>query len=287
MKRVGESENRLQRTLAERVTITGTGLHSGERSVVVLHPAEEDTGIVFSSNGRRLAGLATHVVDTSRGTTLGCGELRFRTIEHLMAAISGLGIDNVLVEVEGPELPALDGSSMPYVEAISAAGTVELSKRLNLLKLREPIWVKRGDSFILAVPSDSLRITYVLSYNHPLIGSQTASFDMIEGTFEKEIAAARTFVMYEEIAGLVSQDLAKGGSLSNAIVVWQDKLSSELRFDNELARHKVLDLIGDSALAGGRLAADIVAVKSGHTLNVEFARAVIEHIASGESREAA
>jgi UDP-3-O-[3-hydroxymyristoyl] N-acetylglucosamine deacetylase len=126
-----------------------------------------------------------------------------------------------------------------------------------------------------------------MKYNHPLIGTQSVTFELSESSFSQEIAPARTFVMYEEISGLVSQDLAKGGSLSNVIVVWQDKLSSGLRFPDELVRHKVLDLIGDVALAGGRFNAEIVAVKSGHALNVQFAQKLMAHVANGESREAA
>jgi UDP-3-O-[3-hydroxymyristoyl] N-acetylglucosamine deacetylase len=269
------------------VTISGTGLHSGDRTVVVLHPAEEDAGIVFGGSGERVAGLAANVVETSRGTTLGCNGTRFRTVEHLMAALHGLGIDNSYVEVQGSEMPALDGSSMPYVDAICSAGTVTLSKRRTVLKLKEPIWVKRDGSFILAVPSDRLKITYVMSYEHPLIGTQTATFVLTESNFRRHIAPARTFVVYEEIAGLVSQQLAKGGTLANAIVVWQDRLSADLRFPDELARHKVLDLIGDLALVGGKLAAEIVAVKSGHALNVEFARELTAHLSTKESKEAA
>jgi UDP-3-O-[3-hydroxymyristoyl] N-acetylglucosamine deacetylase len=204
-----------------------------------------------------------------------------------MAALSGLGIDNSYVEVQGPEMPALDGSSMPYVDAIRSVGTVALSKESNVLRLTEPIWVKHNGSFILAVPSDRLKITYVMSYEHPLIGTQTATFVVTEASFSEQIAPARTFVMYEEIAGLVSQQLARGGSLANVIVIWQDRLSSDLRFPDELARHKVLDMVGDLALVGGKLAAEIVAVKSGHALNVAFAQKVTAHLATDENKEAA
>ncbi len=267
--------------------ISGTGLHSGDNAVVVLHPAEVDTGIVFGGSGERVAGIAANVVETSRGTTLGRNGTRFRTVEHLMAALHGLGIDNSYVEVQGSEMPALDGSSMPYVEAISSAGTITLDKPRNVLRLKEPVWIKRSGSFILAVPSDRLKITYVMSYKHPLIGTQTATFVITESNFKRKIAPARTFVMYEEIAGLISQELAKGGSLQNAIVVWQDRLSSDLRFPDELARHKVLDLVGDMALVGGKFAAEIVAVKSGHAMNVEFARKLTTYLSADENKEAA
>jgi len=288
VKRLGLNGNNWQRTLAERVTIRGTGLHSGDRCVVVLHPAAEDVGIVFAGNGERIAGVAANVVGTARGTTLGRNGTRFSTVEHLMAALHGLGVDNSCVEVQGTEMPALDGSAMPYVDAIRGVGTVELPKQRRLLTLHEPVWITGDGSFILAVPAKRLRITYVMRYDHPLIGTQTATFVITESNFRNHIAPARTFVMYEEIAGLVSQKLARGGSLSNAIVVWQDRLSSDLRFPDELARHKVLDLTGDLALLGGRLAAEIVAVKSGHALNVEFVRRLTDYLSEEENaREAA
>jgi len=281
------NSDNFQRTLAEPVTISGTGLHSGDSVKVILHPAEEDVGIVFAANGQRVAGLAANVVETARGTTIGLNGARFRTVEHLMAALHGLGVDNSYVEVQGSEMPALDGSAIPYVDAIGAAGTVELSKRRNMLSLQEPVWVEGKDSFILAVPSNQLKITYIMRYEHPLIGRQTATFILNESSFKQEIAPARTFVVYEELPGLVSQHLAQGGSLANTIVIWRDRLSSDLRFPDELARHKVLDLVGDLALLGGRIAAEILAVKSGHALNVEFVRKLTEHLATGENREAA
>lgn len=279
--------NNLQQTLAQQVKISGTGLHSGGLCEVILHPAEDNAGIIFTGNGERVAGLAANVVETARGTTLGFNGTRFRTIEHLMAALYGLGIDNLYVEVNGPELPALDGSSMPYVDAILSAGAVTLTKSRNLLKLTAPVYVKRNDSFILAVPSDTFKITYVLKYEHPMIGTQTAAFELSEDGFARDIAPARTFVMYEEIAALISQQLAKGGSIANAIVVWQDRFSSDLRFRDELVRHKVLDLVGDLALVGGKISAEIVAVKSGHALNVEFAQELTKHFSDGETMQAA
>ncbi|HOM72306.1 MAG TPA: UDP-3-O-acyl-N-acetylglucosamine deacetylase [Armatimonadota bacterium] len=284
---MGLSRGNRQRTLAERVTISGTGLHSGDRCVVVLHPAQADSGIISARNGERVQGIAENVVETARGTTIGQNGSRIRTIEHLMAALHGLGIDNACIEVQGSELPALDGSSMPYVEAILSIGTVDLKKPRSLLRLKEPVYLRSNGSFILAVPSNQPKFTYVLRHEHPLIGSQSATCVLTETNFSRDIAPARTFVMYEEIAGLISQHLAKGGSFDNAIVVWQDRTSSDLRFPDELARHKLLDLIGDVALVGGRLMADILAVKSGHALNVEFARMLTEHISDGESKEAA
>lgn len=263
-----------QWTLADSVRLSGRGLHSGSATTVVIHPSPKNTGIIFRTGGDVISGLVANVVDTSRGTTIGCNGTRVRTIEHLMAALRGKGVDNAVVEVIGSETPALDGSALPYVEAIDAVGLVDLGVPRKVVKLREPVSVQQNGSFIIAVPANQLSVTYVLNYNHPLIGAQSGTYVLSEKNFGREIAPARTFVLYEEVAGLLDNDLARGGSFDNAIVVWQDRMSSRLRFPDELVRHKVMDLIGDLALVGGLLLAEIVAVKSGHALNVEFARQV-------------
>jgi len=263
-----------QLTLARSVELRGRGLHSGGESTVVISPASENCGIVFRNGSESIRGVAENVTDTSRGTTIGVNGTRVRTIEHLMAALRGRGVDNAVIEVTGAETPALDGSALPYVEAIDSVGLVDLGVPRRTLQLREPVWVQQNGSFILAVPAKRLSITYVMSYPHPLIGSQSSTYEFSEEDFGREIAPARTFVLYEEVAKLLDNDLARGGSFDNAIVVWQDRMSSTLRFPDELVRHKVMDLIGDISLVGGLLQAEIVAVKSGHALNVEFAREV-------------
>ncbi len=264
-----------QRTLADSVVLSGKGLHSGCDTTVEMQPAPENTGIVFRHGKDTITGLASNVVDTSRGTTIGFNGFRILTVEHLMAALSGLGVDNAYVEVVGGETPALDGSAAPYVHAIETVGLVEQSARRRRITITEPVCVRRRDSFILAVPSSELSITYVMDYDHPLIGSQTSDYVLREGTFAEEIAAARTFVLYEEVAGLLDRQLAKGGSVDNAIVVWPDRMSSALRFPDELVRHKVMDIVGDLALIGGLLQAEVLAVRTGHALNIEFAKEVL------------
>jgi len=263
-----------QQTLAGCVRLFGRGLHGGGESRVIIHPAEPGMGIVFRDSAQTIPGLVANVVDTSRGTTLGVNGTRIRTVEHIMAALRGRGVDNVVVEVFGSEMPALDGSALPYVEAIEAVGVVSQDAPRRTIKLREPVVVQQNGSFIAAVPAETLRITYVLNYDHPLIGAQSTTYELCEQDFGREIAPARTFVLYEEVAGLLDNDLARGGSFENAIVVWRDRMSSKLRFPDELVRHKVMDLVGDLALVGGLLEAEIVAVKSGHALNVEFAKEV-------------
>ena len=263
-----------QMTLKDSVKLTGKGLHGGEDTSVIIHPAPENSGIVFCDGPCRIHGLASNVIDTSRGTTIGLNGSRVRTIEHLMAALRGMGVDNALVEVLGSETPALDGSALPYTEAISSVGLVKLDSIRQTITLTEPVCVRSNDSFILAIPAPSLRITYVMKYDHPMIGSQTAVYSLSESDFGNEIAPARTFVLYEEVAGLLDNELARGGSIENVIVIWQDRLSSELRFPDELVRHKVMDLVGDLSLVGGLLQAEVLAVKSGHMLNVEFAKEI-------------
>lgn len=263
-----------QRTLKNRIVLSGRGLHSGDDSRIILHPAGENTGILFTNGTCTTRALAHNVIDTSRGTTIGYNGDSFRTVEHLMAALRGRGVDNVVVEFSGCETPALDGSAKPIVDAIDDVGLEELDTERRPIRLTEPVCVRQNGSFILAVPASELRITYVLHYDHPMIGSQTATFVLEECDFGSEIAPARTFVLYEEVAGLLENRLARGGSLDNAIVIWQDRMSSELRFPDELVRHKVVDLVGDLSLIGGPLQAEVLAVKSGHALNVEFAKEV-------------
>ncbi len=265
-----------QQTLASAVTLHGRGLHGGDECSVTIHPAAPHTGIVFIGSSDPIPAVVANVVDTSRGTALGVNGTRVRTVEHLMAALRGRGIDNAVVEVRGTETPALDGSALPYIEAIDAAGVVEQGLPRRILRLGEPVVVQQNGSFIAAVPGMGLRITYVLNYDHPMIGAQVATYELSECDFGREIAPARTFVLYEEVAQLLENDLARGGSVENAIVIWRDRISSGLRFPDELVRHKVMDLVGDIALIGCVLEAEIVAVKSGHSLNIEFARKVLE-----------
>lgn len=272
-----------QMTLAKSVKLSGKGLHSGRDTVVEIHPAPENTGIVFRHGLHTVSGLASNVVDTSRGTTIGFNGFRVLTIEHLMAALRGTGVDNAYVEVVGGETPALDGSAKAYVKAFRSAGLVEQEAERRTISIAEPICVRRQDSFILAVPSDRMSITYVIDYDHPMIGSQSSNYVLNESDFAKEIAPARTFVLYEEVAGLLDQELAQGGSLDNVIVVWRDRMSSRLRFRDELVRHKVMDIVGDLALVGGIINAEILAVRSGHALNIEFAKEVLRTVGAHSS----
>ncbi len=265
-----------QTTLRDSIHLTGKGLHSGEKVDIRVHPAPSHAGIVFVNGSAVVPAKASSVVDTSRGTTVGSNGTRYRTVEHLLAALRGCGVDNAAIEMSGPEAPALDGSAAPYAEAFEGVGLAPLDSYRRCIELDKPVCVRANGSFILAVPSDEMRITYVMNYKHPMIGSQLFTYVLNEADFSSEIAPARTFVLYEEVAALLESDLALGGSLDNVIVVWKSYMSCGLRYKDELVRHKVVDLIGDLSLAGGIIKADILAVKSGHTLNVELAK-LVEH----------
>ena len=265
-----------QRTLKSAVKLSGHGLHSGDMCEVTIQPAGADSGIVFVQDGCLIPGVVASVVGLARGTTVGSNGGEIMTVEHLMAALRGSGVDNAIVEVRGSETPALDGSAGPFVDAIREVGTEAQGKPRRVYRLRERVSIEANGGCIVASPSQFLKISYALDYDHPMIGAQTVVFTFDEGAFQDEIAPARTFVLYEEVAGLLADRLAQGGSPSNTVVVWRDHLSSALRFSDEFARHKILDIIGDLALIGGELRADIVAVKSGHALNIQLARKVSE-----------
>lgn len=263
-----------QRTVRDNVKITGVGLHTGASCEITIRPAECDAGIVFVRNGISIPALVGNVTDTARGTTLGADGERVMTVEHLMAALRGCGIDNAVVEMSGPEVPAVDGSALPFVEALLAVGVEVQDRPRRFIQQTEPLWVAANDGFILAVPSEELSITYVMRYAHPMIGARTVSFVFDEEEFRRAIAPARTFVLYEEVAELLARRLAQGGSLENTVVIWQDHLSCDLRFPDEFARHKILDVLGDLALVGAPIRAEIIAVKSGHALNVALAQKI-------------
>jgi UDP-3-O-acyl N-acetylglucosamine deacetylase len=265
-----------QRTIKDDIKLAGPGLHTGEACEVVIGSAEADSGIVLVRNGVEIPVAVGNVVDTTRGSSIGAGGESVMTVEHLMAALRGCGVDNARVAVTGAEIPALDGSSIPFVDAIMAVGTESQGSRRCGYTISEPVRVQNENGYILATPADAFRVNYIMRYDHPMIGAQSFEFTFDEEGFREKIAPARTFVLYEEVAQLISQRLAQGGSLSNTIVVWQDHLSCDLRFPDELARHKILDVIGDLALLGGTLRAEIVAVRSGHSLNVELAKKVSE-----------
>jgi UDP-3-O-[3-hydroxymyristoyl] N-acetylglucosamine deacetylase len=253
---------------------TGVGIHTGADASVRLHPAPFGTGILFRSGGQEIPAHVSRVVDTSRCTVLGGDGVNVSTVEHLLSAFAGLGVTDAVVEIEGPELPIGDGSASLWVEAIHETGTVE-GDSVAPQPLTEPVIVTgKGGAFIAAYPAAALTLTVAISFEHPLVGTQVARFaPTSDGDYASEVAPARTFGFIEEVEALRAAGLAQGGSFDNAVVVYPDHYSVPLRFDNELARHKLLDLMGDLMLSGtaGLPNADIIAVKPSHRLNAAFA----------------
>ena len=252
------------------VVVEGIGIHTGESCRVTIEPGTQEDGIVFVRGFAKIPARAELVTDTSRCTKISADGESVSTIEHLMSALVGLGVPWARITVDGPELPILDGSAQGWVKAIRPATIAPLGM-LPTKPISEPITVEgRNGSYISATPSDKLSITLTIEYDHPVIGTQTAMF--VEGDdYAKEIAPARTFGLRSEVDALLAAGLAKGGSLDNAVIVEEDGYSTPLRFPNELARHKILDLLGDLYLSGGLPKADIIAVKPSHTLNVALA----------------
>jgi UDP-3-O-[3-hydroxymyristoyl] N-acetylglucosamine deacetylase len=269
-----------RRTLGGVAVRTGVGIHTGADASVRLHPAPFGTGIIFRVAGQEIPAHAARVTDTSRCTVLGAEGVTLSTVEHLLSAFAGLRITDALVEVEGPELPIGDGSSVLWTEAIREAGIVAGDAAIPPT-LTEPILLTgKGGSFIAAYPAFAPTLTAAISFEHPLVGTQVARFSPSSGDYAAEIAPARTFGFIEEVEALRAAGLAKGGSFDNAVVVYPDRYSVPLRFEDELARHKLLDLMGDLLLSGGvgLPNADIIAVKPSHRLNAAFAARLADTI---------
>lgn len=269
---------RLQRTIKREITFNGIGIHTGKHAIVKLKPAPRDTGIIFYriDKGVMIKANISSVVDTAFATTIGYKNgseiIRIRTVEHLLSAASGLGIDNLIVEVNGPEIPALDGSSTELIEIFLKAGIAKQGKNMPYIKIIHPVIYEDAHSKIVALPYDGRRISYHINFGHHYLGSQEISLDIDEETFIKEIAPARTFGFLKDIEKLRARGLAKGGSLDNAIIVDDKGIlnNSGLRFEDEFVRHKVLDAVGDLSLLGLPIIGHIMLDKAGHTANINF-----------------
>lgn len=268
---------RSQRTIGRSVCVKGVGVHTGRTVTATFNPAPEDSGITFMRadlGGGSIPALPASVCSTRRGTTLAAGEASVATVEHLMAALSLLGIDNLAVEMDGEEVPILDGSAAPFVGALKEAGLVELGLPARAYRLKEPIWLSSGDSMLCAFPAEVFSLEVLIDFPH--IGAQRAIAVYGSSDLEGELAPARTFALVEEVAALRERGLALGGSLDNALVFGPEGSYSPLRFDNEPARHKLLDMIGDLALLGGMPLAAFIGIKSGHSLHTGMAAAFME-----------
>lgn len=274
-------------TLQTSFEVHGAGIHGGVPATVRLSPAPPGSGVRFVCLPHtalpdlrepvEIPALANRVVDTRRCTSLGAENARLDTVEHLLSALYGLGIDNARIEVCGPEIPILDGSALPWVERILAAGLVTQGRARVPLSLSRTVALSVGDSWLVAAPADRFSITCVAHWEHPLLGTLSATFAADPRLYAQEIAPARTFGFAAEIEALRKAGLAKGGTLENALVIYDDHFSDSLRVPDECLRHKMLDLWGDLSLVGGVLNARITAIKPGHRINTAFAALLAEN----------
>jgi UDP-3-O-[3-hydroxymyristoyl] N-acetylglucosamine deacetylase len=270
----------LQRTLRRRISCVGIGLHSGNKVTLSLKPAPADFGIRFRRTDigyDEVPATVHHLAGIQLATGLAREEVSVETVEHLLAALVSLGIDNVIVELNSPEVPIMDGSAAPFVYLVQEAGTQWLQTPRKYLKIIRPIAISRGDKRIALYPSDHFKVTYSVSYDHPLLRHQSRTLLINEESFVEQIAPARTFTFLKDVEMLRQNGLALGGSLDNAIVLGETGvLNNALRFDDEFVRHKILDAIGDLALVGYPVVGHLVAHRAGHALHTEFAAKILE-----------
>ncbi len=279
----------MQKTLKNTVRFDGQGLHTGRSVKLAVHPAPSDSGIHFCrvdlDPNLKVRALVQNVrSDEMRQTALVVGSGMVRTIEHLMATFHGLEIDNALVEVDGEELPAMDGSARDFTQAFLNTGSVEQNAPRKWIEVQKPIFVDRGDQSLIILPAPNLMISYTLSYQHQDLDDQYLSLGVLPEIFERELSSARTFCLKEEANALLAQGFGKGANLKNTLVFERNApLENTLRFEDEACRHKIMDLMGDLFLAGGFIRGHVIAARSGHTLNLEFVRELIGATKSEEA----
>ena len=269
-----------QRTLRRAISCAGIGLHSGSKVTLSLKPAPANHGIRFRRadlGGLEVPATVKHVGGINYATGLARDAVKVDTVEHLLAALVSLGVDNAIVELNSPEVPIMDGSSAPFIYLIQEAGVKRLPQARTFLKVLRPITMARGGKRMALYPSDHFKVTYSIAFDHPLLRHQARTVRVTEESFIEEIAPARTFTFLKEVEMLRQQGLALGGSLENAIVIGETGvLNNALRFDDEFVRHKILDVIGDMALVGYPLIGHLVAHRGGHALHTAFAAQVLE-----------
>src|SRR5690554_4402655 len=272
-----------QRTLKNAIRATGVGLHTGQKIYLTLLPAPVDAGILFRRVDLdpvvEIEAKAENVGDTTLSTSLVKGDVKVSTVEHLLAAMAGLGIDNAVVEVSAPEVPIMDGSAGPFVFLIQSAGIQEQAAAKKFIRIKKPVTIQEGDKIASFLPFEGFKVSFSIDFDHPVFQGRTlqTSVDFSSTSFVKEISRARTFGFMHEIEYLRSKGLAKGGSIDNAIVVDEYRILNEdgLRYEDEFVKHKVLDAIGDLYLLGNSLIGEFKAHKSGHGLNNKSLRQLI------------
>jgi UDP-3-O-[3-hydroxymyristoyl] N-acetylglucosamine deacetylase len=269
-----------QHTLRRSIPCAGIGLHSGHRVALTLRPAPIGSGIRFKRsdlNGLEIPATVAHVASMQYATGLARDEVTVDTVEHLLAALVSQGVDNAVVELDTPEVPIMDGSAAPFIYLIQEAGVKSLGAPRQHLKVLRPISLATDDKQIALYPADEFRVSYSISFDHPLLRHQARSMTITPEVFAEEIAPARTFGFLKEVEMLRQRGLALGGSLENAIVLGETGvLNNTLRFEDEFVRHKILDLIGDLSLVGYPLIGHVVAHRGGHALHTAFAAKILE-----------
>lgn len=270
-----------QKTIAKEIVLKGIGIHTGNSVNVVLKPAGTDNGVVFirtdvAGSPRIKANVESFLAQKlNRRSSIGNGQTQVQTIEHLMSALSSLGIDNIDIRLDNNELPGLDGSAIDFVKAIEEAGIVTQDKPKYVYVVKEPITIQDGESSITIVPCAEFKISYTLDYNHPKLAVQFLELAINAESFKTQIAPARTFCLESEAVQLQNQGLGQGANYENTLVVGKEGvIKNKLRFTDEFVRHKILDLIGDLYLSGGAIAGHVIALRSGHALNLQIAQLI-------------
>ena len=247
-------------------------MHTGKNVNIKLKPAGVDSGVAFIRTdlpGRPMTKAnLSNILSTVRGTNIG----GIHTIEHILSALYALSITNLYVEIDGPEPPALDGSSKQYIELVARAGIIDQASEVKCIKVNEPVFVAEDGKCLIAVPSDRFRVSFMINYPLGFIGTQFYKFELNSREYIKDIASARTYGFIDEVETLKKQGLALGASEENAVAISRDGYLTKLRFKDELVRHKILDLIGDLSLLGAEIKAHIIGIRSGHGLNIKFAK---------------
>jgi UDP-3-O-[3-hydroxymyristoyl] N-acetylglucosamine deacetylase len=268
----------MQATLREPLRFQGIGLHTGAHAIVEVRPAPPNDGIAFVLGRTRVPAAIDYVVDTSRATVLGRNGVTVSTTEHLLSALFAMGVTNAEIHVDGPEIPARDGSAAEFVAAIAQSGLQTQPHHRKVLEIDAPSWVSSGERMIAALPAPNFRVRFVADFPAP-IGTQYFDASIDAERYRTELAGARTFAYFHEIEALWARGLGRGGSLENALIFTADGPMQPLRWPDEAVRHKVLDLIGDISLLGAWPHCEIVAVKSGHELHAAMTRALRTHLA--------
>ncbi len=279
-----------QRTLKNPIRASGVGLHTGKKVLLVLRPAPPNVGIVFRRTDLGapvdIPARATNVTETTLGTTLGQGDARVSTVEHLLSALAGLGVDNAFVELSAPEVPIMDGSAGPFVFLIQSAGIEEQSAAKRFVRIRRPVEVRDGDKWARFDPHEGFRVNFEIEFEHPIFRrhGQRATMDFSTTAFLREISRARTFGFVRDLEYLRSRNLALGGTMDNAIVLDDYRVLNEdgLRYEDEFVKHKILDAIGDLYLLGHSLIGEFSGYKSGHALNNRLLRVLLADAAAWE-----